>query len=233
MKSRSSSFTVDALDAALATCAGARSPRSPSVVSGDRPWRGRRCTNSAASFNGAHHPPFRVAGMRVESLEGDRHRIGREVLDLELAAHADHRACRRTARRSGSTSKYCVPRPTSSSGVKPILTGPCGTSGCAIRYSAAAMISATPDLSSEPSSVRPGRGDDVVAVLCGQLRVVGFAQHERRDRRAARGRARRSSCGRSAARCAPLTSGDVSTWAMKPMAGTASLPGDAGIVAIT
>ena len=42
------------------------------------------------------------------------------------------------------TSKCVVSPPTSSSGVKPRRTGPCGISGCATRYSAAVTISATP-----------------------------------------------------------------------------------------
>ena len=42
------------------------------------------------------------------------------------------------------------------------------------------MISATPDLSSEPSSVQPRRRDDVVAALFRELGVVGLAQHHRR-----------------------------------------------------
>ena len=38
------------------------------------------------------HPSLRVARMRVEAVEGDRHRVGREALDLDLApAAAVHR----------------------------------------------------------------------------------------------------------------------------------------------
>ncbi len=54
-----------------------------------------------------------------------------------------------------ATSKYLVPAPTSSSGVKPMRIAPWEISGWAIRYSAAAMISATPDLLSAPSRVVP------------------------------------------------------------------------------
>ena len=54
-----------------------------------------------------------------------------------------------------ATSKCCVPRPISSSGVNAMRTAPCGRPECDSRYSAAVMISATPALSSAPSSVVP------------------------------------------------------------------------------
>ena len=40
-------------------------------------------------------------------------------------------------------------------GVNAIRTGPCGISGCAMRWAAAVMISATPALLSAPSNVAP------------------------------------------------------------------------------
>ena len=49
-----------------------------------------------------------------------------------------------------------------------------------MRYSAAVTISATPALLSAPSSVVPGRGDDVVAELLGQRRDVAPAGARRR-----------------------------------------------------
>ena len=48
-----------------------------------------------------------------------------------------------------------APSPISSSGVKPTRIVGRGSSGCAARYATAAITSATPALSSAPSSVSP------------------------------------------------------------------------------
>ena len=118
-----------------------------------------------------------------------------------------------------SRSKKSVPRPTSSSGLKPTLTGPCGISGCATRCATAAMISATPALSSAPSSVVPSvvisswpSGREVGAVLDPDHLPV----HPRQDDLAAvvDDPLRPTS--------APVTDGLVSTWARKPTVGTSS-----------
>src|SRR5690242_13891831 len=39
-------------------------------------------------LDGVHHPPLRVARMRVEADEGDRYRVRREALAFEVAAAA-------------------------------------------------------------------------------------------------------------------------------------------------
>ena len=76
-----------------------------------------------------------------------------------------------------STGKWMTPRPISSSGLNATFTGPCGTSGCAMRYAAAAMISAMPALSSAPSSVVPSVVISVVADVVRQLRRLCRADH--------------------------------------------------------
>ena len=79
---------------------------------------------------------------------------------------------------NASRSKNFVPSPTSSSGVKAIRSGPCGSSGCATRYSTAAMISATPALSSAPSSVVPSVVTRSWPTWRAQLRELGGVERE-------------------------------------------------------
>ena len=67
------------------------------------------------------------------------------------AVHRVGARARRSARRRRAT----APWPISSSGVKPMRSVGRGSSGCAARWATAAMISATPALSSAPSSVSP------------------------------------------------------------------------------
>src|SRR5438874_2261940 len=104
-------------------------------------------------------------------------------------------------------------------------------SGCASRYSAAVTISATPALLSAPRSVIP----EAVTMSSPMRSRSGAQSAMRRMASGASGRARsrpsylRWTIGFTPA---PLTSGDVSTCAMKPMTGTAF--GDVGgIVAVT
>ena len=80
---------------------------------------------------------------------------------------------------------------------------------------------------------RARRGDDVVADLLGERRVVGEPQHGARDRRAARDRGRRSARWTIGFTPAPGISGDVSTCAMNPIVGTPAFVVVAGIVAMT
>ena len=88
------------------------------------------------------------------------------------------------------------------------------------RYSAAAMIAATPALSSAPSSVRPGRGDDVVADAARRAPDCPRRAAPPTDRPAGRCRGRRSARARSALTSVPGISGDVSTCARNPITGT-------------
>ena len=81
---------------------------------------------------------------------------------------------------------------------------------------------------------RRARGrDDVVADALAEIRRIGHPQHGRRDRRAARGRGRRTARWTIGFTPAPLISGEVSTCAMKPMTGTSGFRVVAGIVAMT
>ena len=59
-----------------------------------------------------------------------------------------------------------------------ILSGPCGSSGWAARYSTAAMISATPALSSAPSSVVPSVVTRSWPTWFAQLRELGRIERE-------------------------------------------------------
>ena len=77
-----------------------------------------------------------------------------------------------TSAPNASSGKATCPRPISSSGVKPILIVGRGTSGCAFRYSTAAMITAMPALSSAPSSVVPS---DVMIVSPLHFRSSGLS----------------------------------------------------------
>ena len=125
---------------------------------------GRQALDEARrQLDGVHHAPLRVAGVRVEAVERDGDGVGREALELELAARRRRPSCRRSAAPKRTTSKCFVPRPISSSGVNAMRMSPCGISGCAIRHSAAVTISATPALVVGAEQRRARRGDDVVA----------------------------------------------------------------------
>ena len=98
--------------------------------------------------------PLRVARMRVEAVERDRHRVGREALGLDLAAAA---AVDRVGAARAEARDVEVQRPAADLLVRRERDpdGPCGISGWAIRCAAAVTISATPALLSAPSSVVP------------------------------------------------------------------------------
>ena len=99
-----------------------------------------------------------------------------------------------------------------------------------MRYSAALMISATPALSSAPSSVVPSvwisvwplknasSGNSATRIVSCPLRTMSPPSYSSMTR------------GRTSL---PLMSGEVSTWAMKPITGAFTHPGVAGIVPIT
>ena len=73
-----------------------------------------------------------------------------------------------------------MPWPISSSQVKRMRTGPCGICGCSISVWASSMMTATPALSSAPSSVVPSVVMSVLPIELLQLRVVGHADDLRR-----------------------------------------------------
>ena len=99
-----------------------------------------------------------------------------------------------------------------------------------MRYSAAVMISATPALSSAPSSVVPSvwisvcplkkasSGNSETFIVSWPFRAMSPPSY--------------SSITRGFTSL-PLMSGEVSTWAMKPMTGAFSHPFEAGTVPIT
>ncbi len=123
---------------------------------------------------------------------------------------------------NAATSKCFVPRPISSSGVNPTRILPCGISGCAMRCAAAVTISATPALLSAPSSVVP----DAVTMSWPVCSASAGSSVSRSTAAVSSGRTRSRP---SYARCtsgrtlAPDISGDVSTWAMKPIVGTVAV----------
>jgi len=90
---------------------------------------------------------LRPAGMDRPAADVHAHLCARERLALHLSRGRTVDRVR-AATPKVSTGKWMTPRPTSSSGLNATFTGPCGSSGCARRYATAAMISATPDLSS-------------------------------------------------------------------------------------
>jgi hypothetical protein len=117
--------------------------------------------------------------VRVEPLEGDRDGIGAEALELELAALA-------------AIHRVGVLRPEGRD-VEVLRAGAdlfirrerdpdraVRISVCSCRYSAAAMISATPALLSAPSRVGAGGRGDVVTDALGEIRPVGRPEHGRR-----------------------------------------------------
>ena len=115
-------------------------------------------------------------------------------------------------------SNSVAPSPISSSGVKRPAASGAAARGCAARWATAVTISATPALSSAPSSVSP------LEVTMSWPRLAGQLGHRRRvepraARAAARSRRRRSRGGRSARRRAPGASGLVSMCAISPIAG--------------
>ena len=115
--------------------------------------------------------------MRVEAFERHGDGVGGEAFESRARRGCRHRACRRTPRRSAPRRNDWRRGRSSSSGVNAMRTGPCGISGCATRCSTAATISATPALSSDPSSVRPDAVTIVLPICVGQRRIVGRAQH--------------------------------------------------------
>ena len=122
-------------------------------------------------------PGWMLRPSKAIGIAGRRKRL---VLDL-----AGRRAVERVGGRGAELARRrstCVPR-------ADLLVGgearrgsaPCGISGCAIRYAAAAMISATPALSSAPRSVVPSVGDDVVADVRSRARASSAgSEHLRR-----------------------------------------------------
>ena len=99
-----------------------------------------------------------------------------------------------------------------------------------MRCSAAVMISATPALSSAPSSVVPSVWMSVWPTKCfssGNSSGVMASWPLRRISPPSYSSTMRGFTP------APLMSGEVSTWAMKPITGAFSQPGVAGIVPIT
>ena len=141
---------------------GCTNPSYPDVVSGDMPSNGRRSTKRAASRIALTIRPFAYPGMGVEAGEGQassrRRRSSRTPAPRGCRRRACKRRPRRTARRRSGRRRGRSLRP----GVNPIRTLPWRTSGCRRRYSAAVTISATPALSSAPSSVNP----DAVTMSC-------------------------------------------------------------------
>ena len=129
-----------------------------------------------------------------------------ERLVLQLARRSSRRACRRRRRRSARRRSSVAPSPISSSGVKPIRSVGRGSSGCAARWATAAMISATPALSSAPSSVSPLEVTMSWPALPRQLGHVGRVEHRAVARQLDR-RRRRSRGARSARRRRPARRG--------------------------
>ena len=151
-------------------------------------------------------------------MERDGHRVGREALELELAARRRRPSCRRSAAPNRATSKCFVPRADllvrreadADRAVRNLRDAPSGTRP-------RSTISATPALLSAPSSVVPDAVTMSWPICSPSYGMSASAQHRRRDRRAARGRGRRSARWTIGFTPAPLISGDVSTWAMKPI----------------
>ena len=152
---------------------------------------GRRSMKRRRQPDRVDHPPLRVSGMGVEAAEGHGHRVRREALVFELAAAA---AVERVGADGaepcdveviGAAADLLVRRERRSG------SGPCGISGWRIRYSAAVTISATPALSSAPSSVRPDAVTMSLPMLRGQRPGFSLAAGPPTGRRAARGRGRR------------------------------------------
>ena len=83
-KSRIRNLT-EVFSTAASTTYGWTKPSRRSVVSGESRSLGRREMKSAGDLDRVDHPPLGEAGVRVEALEGDGHRVGREGLHLDLA----------------------------------------------------------------------------------------------------------------------------------------------------
>ena len=161
--SSSKSRTMNSHDAsrgAALDLVGWTKPSRPSVVSGVSARR-QRGDDLARQPDRVDELALGRARVRVDAADRDDDLLGVERLVLDLAEIG---AVERVgaAAPNASTSKWSAPPPISSSTVKQTRSGGGGSSGCAARYATAAMISATPALSSAPSSVCRG-GDDVVA----------------------------------------------------------------------
>ena len=120
----------------------------------------RRSAGSAArSLRRAQrvdHLPGRESGMDVDARDRDDHLSRPERLVLQLARALSRRSCTRNERRTVDIEQRPA-LPISSSGVNAMRTVGRGSSGWHTSDAIAAMIAATPALSSAPSSVSPTR----------------------------------------------------------------------------
>ena len=176
---------------------------------------------SAATLMALTIRPLRVARMRVEAVKGDGDGVGREALGLDLAAAA---AVHRVGAARAEPRDVEILRAASDLLVRRERDADRAVRDLRMRDE---MGGRRHDLGDAGLVVgaeqrRARRGDDVVADLVCERGTVGQPQHGRRivgqheiapivaavdDR----------------LDVAPLISGDVSTWAMKPMAGTSAL----------
>ena len=104
--------------------------------------------------DGVFHLILGGAGVDVDAVDGEGHGGGVEVLVLDLAQLSAVHGIGGLGGEFGGV-KVVGTLAHSSSGVKQTATVRWGTSGWASRYSQAVTISATPALSSAPSSVVP------------------------------------------------------------------------------
>ena len=107
-------------------------PSRPSVVSGERESFGSRSTTAAASLIALTSSPFAQPGWMARPRILIRTCAPENVSCCTSPAVEPSTVYAATAP-NVSTGKWMTPRPISSSGLKAIFTGPCGSSGWATR----------------------------------------------------------------------------------------------------
>ena len=136
------------------------------------------CDELCGELDRVDHAALRVAGMRVEPLERDRHRIGREALPFELARAA---AVERVGTEGAEPADVEMVRAAADLfvGRERHADGAVGNLG--VRHQ---VLDGRDDLRHARLVVgaeqrAPGRCDDVVAGVGGERRILGGAQHGR------------------------------------------------------
>ena len=140
---------------------------------------GQAIDEAGRRLDRVHHPSLRVAGMRVETRKRHPHRVGREALELQLAAVAAVERVRadgaeaRDVEEVGAAADLLVRREADADrAVRDLGMGHQVLGGRDDRRDACLVIGA--------EQRGPGRRDDVVTDLGGEIRVIRDAEDRRR-----------------------------------------------------
>ena len=124
-----------AVHAGDSTSFGCTKPSRSPVVSGARPFFGRRFDEVGGDLDRVDHLARREPGCVLKPWNVTCIASAENVSHVELAEPPRRRACTRSTAPKRFTSKWRTPRPISSSGVNDRRTVPCAISGCSFRCS--------------------------------------------------------------------------------------------------